>query len=85
MAVVTRSLRYAILAGLILGGIVGGLMVSIAMQHNPQGLYVDTETGRVDYFALSKIFLGWSATVAGAVLFAFFAAGAVCRLLRLRR
>jgi hypothetical protein len=43
----------------ILGSVVGAMMVSIAVDHNPQEAFVNTLTGEVDYLGLTQIFLSW--------------------------
>jgi hypothetical protein len=53
-------------AACVIGSVIGLLMVSIAMDHNPQEAFVNHSTGVVDYAALAGIFLSWSVAV-GAV------------------
>jgi hypothetical protein len=67
--------RMAVLRGTCLacmiGSAVGLSAVYIAMQHNPQGVYVSHETGAVNYADLSALFLSGFAVVsiaAGGVL-----------------
>jgi len=59
--------RIAVLGGTcmacIIGSAVGLLVVYIALQHNPQGVYVSHETGAVSYADLSALFLSGFAVV----------------------
>jgi len=41
------------------GGVFGLLAVHAAVGHNPQGAFIDNDTGAVDYLALSGIFFSW--------------------------
>jgi hypothetical protein len=45
------------------GSVIGSGMVYIAIDHNPQGAYVDHVTGALNYLDLSLIFLSWFAVV----------------------
>jgi hypothetical protein len=72
----------------LVGGAIGSMMVYIAIEHNPQGVYVDHVTGAVNYLDLSLIFLSWSAVFSVVVsialaLVVWMARGlrAICRLL----
>jgi hypothetical protein len=58
-------------AACVSGGTIGSMMVYIAIDHNPQGEFVNHETGAVNYAGLSEIFLSWFVVVtlaAGLVL-----------------
>jgi hypothetical protein len=41
------------------GCIIGALMVDIAIDHNPQGAFIDLDSGAVNYVSLSLIFYTW--------------------------
>lgn len=70
----------------ILGVAWGAFMVSAAVDHNPQGVFIDTVTGDIDYLRLSAIFLSWAVAIIAAGLVAFFtirvAMTAVRRMMR---
>jgi hypothetical protein len=47
----------------ILGAIVGGFMLYIGFQHNPQMEFFDTATGRIDYSHSLLLFSLWFAVI----------------------
>ncbi len=55
-----RFLKISFVISLILGCIVGGFTLYVALSHNPQGEFVDFETGVINYFGLGAIFIGWA-------------------------
>jgi hypothetical protein len=44
-------------------GTIGAVAVYAAIDHNPQGEFVNLETGAVNYAELSEIFLSWFVVV----------------------
>ena len=78
--------RMAILGGTCMastgGAAIGLLAVYIAIQHNPQGAYVGHETGVVNYFDLSAMFLSAFAIVSLVASFALALAAWAVRGLR---
>lgn len=43
----------------LLATIVGGLILSIAFQHNPQGEFINNETGAIEIAYSAKLFVAW--------------------------
>lgn len=43
----------------LLSAIVGGLILSIAIQHNPQGEFINNETGVIEIAHSAKLFAAW--------------------------
>jgi hypothetical protein len=50
--------------GVVLGAIVGGLMLYIAVQHNPQGEFYDLDRHTLVVKSSASVFLSWFGPVA---------------------
>ena len=50
-------------AACFVGSVIGLLAVYMAIARNPQGAYIDHETGAINYLDLSLIFLSWLVAV----------------------
>jgi phosphate/sulfate permease len=80
---VRRNLRYAIAVSLTLGAIVGSGMVWIALQHNPQEIYLDMESGAIHYRQVLPVFFSWFVAVFVAVAVVELAVYVLGRLVRI--
>lgn len=81
--------RLAVLIGLLAGTVAGCLAVAAAMQHNPQGIYVDNEAGNFNYSVLAAIFASWVAVLgvctADTILVVAFLVGRASAIFRASR
>jgi hypothetical protein len=60
-----------------IGCTIGGLMLFIAFDHNPQGAFIDTETGSVDTIYAAELFASWAVPS----MISFFLVGSLLRWL----
>lgn len=54
-----RRIRITVAVAAIVGAVVGGLMLFIGIQDNPQGEFIDTATGEIDIGYSLLIFFSW--------------------------
>ena len=74
-----RCFLVPLLNGIVLGAIVGGLMVYVAVQHNPQGEFYDPDLRELVLGSLVFLFASWFLPVA---LFVFAVESLILLLLR---
>ena len=68
----------------VIGGAIALVMVHVAIRHNPQGEFVNQETGALDYPYLAALFLSWSLLISVAASLVLALAGRAVRALRIR-
>lgn len=54
-----KNYKFFFLISNIIGIIVGVFMIVIAIDHNPQGEYINIYSGNINYISLLFIFLSW--------------------------